>query len=223
MSTPDLQASKQEGPTRRERRRQRTEDLILEAATRVFQSKGIVTTTMQDIAGVVDVAQGTLYNYFPNKEALTVAVVRRLINAYAEELSAPRDEHNHFEPLELVAFACAALIEKGATDPIWRALVDRHDVLVDTLHDEILDFAMANLRDAMRSGAIKATEAELLLQWRIGSWMIAGAIRDIAQSRLPSLDVSFDIAFHVLLQKGISSAEAKRIIRKVRNHVRKSR
>ncbi|SCK15165.1 transcriptional regulator, TetR family [Variovorax sp. HW608] len=224
LPAPDSQAAAQEGgPTRRERRRQRTEDLILEAATQVFQTKGIVATTMQDIAVEVDVVQGTLYNYFPTKEALTVAVVRRLINAFAEELAIQGGDRTTFEPLDLVAFACVAVIEKGVTDPIWRALVERYDVLVDAVHDEIREFAMANLREAVRGGAIKATEAELQLQWRLGSWMMAGAIRDIVQGKLASLDVAFDIALHVLLQKGIPPAEARRIVRKVRNHVRRNR
>src|SRR5689334_6947454 len=94
-----------EVPTRRQRRRQRVEDQILDGATQMFLAKGIGATTMQDIATEVDVAQGTLYNYFPNKEALTLSVVRRLINGYARELLNKGSERPSLEPLDLVAYA----------------------------------------------------------------------------------------------------------------------
>ncbi|MBI5277735.1 MAG: TetR/AcrR family transcriptional regulator [Burkholderiales bacterium] len=210
-----------EAPTRRQRRRQRVEDEILEGATQMFLAKGIGATTMQDIATEVDVAQGTLYNYFPNKEALTLSVVRRLINRYARELLNKGSERPNLEPLELVAYACVAIVDKGVTDPLWRALVERFDAFNDALHDEIGEFALANLHDAVRSGAISGSEAELSMQWRIGSWMIAGVIRDIVLGRLEAA-AKFDVALHILLQKGVSQTEAKRIVRRIRDHLRRT-
>lgn len=44
-------------------------DTILEAATRVFDSEGITGTTNR-IAGQAGVSIGSLYQYFPNKEAI---------------------------------------------------------------------------------------------------------------------------------------------------------
>ncbi|MEM1380676.1 MAG: TetR/AcrR family transcriptional regulator [Pseudomonadota bacterium] len=53
------------------------EDAIVEAATRAFLHGGLRAARMAEIAKAADVAEGTLYLYFKNKEALFSAVVAR--------------------------------------------------------------------------------------------------------------------------------------------------
>jgi AcrR family transcriptional regulator len=48
--------------------------LILETAIGIFASKGYHATTMQDVADALSIAKGTIYEYFPNKEDLFLAV-----------------------------------------------------------------------------------------------------------------------------------------------------
>lgn len=52
-----------------ERRRE-----ILEAATQLFRERGFDVTTVQAIASSAGVAAGTIYIYFPSKEAILVAL-----------------------------------------------------------------------------------------------------------------------------------------------------
>lgn len=59
----------------RQERVQRKEDLIIEAARTMFMDSGFNGTTMAQIARASGVADGTLYTYFHNKEALARAVV----------------------------------------------------------------------------------------------------------------------------------------------------
>ncbi|MGK9273306.1 TetR/AcrR family transcriptional regulator [Williamsia muralis] len=51
-------------------------DVILEAATRVFDSEGAAGTTNR-IADVAGVSIGSLYQYFPNKHAIMAALAWR--------------------------------------------------------------------------------------------------------------------------------------------------
>mgnify|MGYP006293938867 FL=1 len=53
---------------RREREQRRAQ--ILEAAKKVFSSKGFNSATMEEIAGEAELSPGTLYIYFKNKEEL---------------------------------------------------------------------------------------------------------------------------------------------------------
>jgi AcrR family transcriptional regulator len=53
-------------------------DHILDAATRVFAAKGFNGATIRDIAHVAGVADGTIYNYFDNKDALLFGILDRL-------------------------------------------------------------------------------------------------------------------------------------------------
>ena len=59
--------------TKRERIEEK-ESKIIAAARQVFLRKGIDGTRMSEIAKVADVAEGTLYLYFKNKEALLQAI-----------------------------------------------------------------------------------------------------------------------------------------------------
>jgi AcrR family transcriptional regulator len=58
-----------------ERRRERTRQELLAAATRVLADKGLHSTKITDIAAAADVGVGTFYLHFPDKETLFDAVV----------------------------------------------------------------------------------------------------------------------------------------------------
>ena len=48
---------------------------ILDAASRLFRSKGWESTTTRDIAGAAGIAGGTLFNYFRTKEAVAATLI----------------------------------------------------------------------------------------------------------------------------------------------------
>jgi AcrR family transcriptional regulator len=51
---------------------------ILDAATRIFASKGYNRATIRDVARAAGVADGTIYNYFANKADLLMGLLDRL-------------------------------------------------------------------------------------------------------------------------------------------------
>jgi AcrR family transcriptional regulator len=54
---------------------------ILEAAARVFAEKGYATTRIIEVARAAQVGKGTIYEYFPSKEALFFAVFESMMDA----------------------------------------------------------------------------------------------------------------------------------------------
>jgi TetR/AcrR family fatty acid metabolism transcriptional regulator len=52
-----------------------SEQLIIEAALRVFSAKGFADTRMADVANEANLSYGLIYHYFQNKEALFDAIV----------------------------------------------------------------------------------------------------------------------------------------------------
>lgn len=64
---------------RKERITRQREEQILKAALKVFSEKGFGAATIPDIAGKAGLAVGSIYNYFPNKRELFVAVIRHFI------------------------------------------------------------------------------------------------------------------------------------------------
>lgn len=57
-------------PGRRLRKREETAERLVDTAFTLFTAHGYEAVTMEQIAAAADVAKGTLYNYFPVKEAL---------------------------------------------------------------------------------------------------------------------------------------------------------
>lgn len=58
-----------------EKKRQQRQKVILMAAADVFKRKGFDGAKIEDIAERANVAPGTVYNYFPTKDALLLALV----------------------------------------------------------------------------------------------------------------------------------------------------
>ncbi len=73
---------------RRERKKQQTRQHIAETARRLFAERGFERVTVAEVARAADVAEQTVYNYFPTKEDL---VYWRLESFEEGLLSAVRD------------------------------------------------------------------------------------------------------------------------------------
>jgi len=52
---------------------------IIEAALDIFSERGLVAARLEDIAKAAGVSKGTIYLYFPNKEALFCEMIRQMI------------------------------------------------------------------------------------------------------------------------------------------------
>jgi AcrR family transcriptional regulator len=80
----------QDGRTRRPV--EEREAQIIDAAFLAFAEAGLDETRLEDIARLAGVAKGTIYLYFPNKEALFREMIRRTVVARLDELErAPHD------------------------------------------------------------------------------------------------------------------------------------
>jgi AcrR family transcriptional regulator len=69
---------------RRERRRAETQERILRAAIRLFESKGFAHTTVAEITQAADVGKGTFFNYFSTKEQVIQAILANFARQFDE-------------------------------------------------------------------------------------------------------------------------------------------
>jgi AcrR family transcriptional regulator len=71
--------------SRRKREREERRASILEAAARVFFSKGFQVATMDEVAAEAELSKGTLYLYFKNKDDLFLALSARVLGRVVEQ------------------------------------------------------------------------------------------------------------------------------------------
>ena len=100
---------------RKEREKQQRREEIIEAAEKVFFSKGFNQSTMDDIAEKAELSKGTLYIYFKSKDDLHMAVARKAIHMLRNYTSkASEGEGTALEKLGQMGRAC---IEFSRTHP----------------------------------------------------------------------------------------------------------
>ena len=78
-----------------------TERRIVECARKLFGDKGFEQTTTRDLAEAAGIATGTLFNYFPTKEALAMTIVLDALEGARAEFE---DRLRGDEPLEEALF-----------------------------------------------------------------------------------------------------------------------
>jgi AcrR family transcriptional regulator len=69
---------------RREQRRSRSREEILEAARRVLLRSGIGATTLDSVAKEIGVSKAALYYYFPSKDALLFELIFGTLESHAQ-------------------------------------------------------------------------------------------------------------------------------------------
>lgn len=82
---------------RRERKKEETRLNIIDCSIELFRAKGFQETSMEEIATKTDIAKGTLYNYFENKESILSAYVQSSIMDFGEELESLLKDHSGIE------------------------------------------------------------------------------------------------------------------------------
>ncbi|WP_067802217.1 TetR family transcriptional regulator [Actinomadura formosensis] len=80
-------------PGRRERKKQRTREALVDAAFTLFAEKGFDATTVEEIADTVDVSSRTFFRYFASKEEVALTFQEEQVRAVMTALATrPADE-----------------------------------------------------------------------------------------------------------------------------------
>lgn len=177
---------------RRERKKRKTREDLIEAAARLFAARGFDETTTEDIAEAADVSQRTFFRHFPSKEAVLYGGDEEAERAFRAAIAGrPADE----PPLVAVSAALRTLTASYAGDPertflqaklaaaypsvsaysravvqrglervIISALAERMDVdpVADPRPEVIAGAAMSALRVALRQWVVTGGAADLL-------------------------------------------------------------
>ncbi|WP_137723373.1 TetR/AcrR family transcriptional regulator [Prescottella subtropica] len=165
-----------------ERRRQ-----ILERSGEIFAAKGIPSTTVREIAEACGVYSGTLYHYFPSKDAIVTEIIRVYVAELHERCSEVVDRR--LPPIERLEALVLVAIDTAEHHPhataIWQVETDYMRTIMDQASlAEKGDFAAAlwlqcitEARDTgqLRADVDPATFYQLMRDavWMTNRWFTA--------------------------------------------------
>lgn len=192
----------------------RRQEEILDVAARLFAEQGYHQVDVQTVADELGIGKGTVYRYFPRKEALFLAtvdrVIRRLKVAIDARLAGLRD------PLERIAAAVEAYLEFFATNSsLVELLIQERAEFKNRQQPTYFEHRQVNIRPwremlqgLIAQGRIRAMPVERIIT--VISDLLYGTMftnyftRRRASFRTQAADI-LDIVFH-----GILSAPERR-------------
>ncbi len=106
--------------------------VIVEAAARILEAAGLAGFTTNAIAERAGVSVGSLYQYFPNKDAITRALIRRELETLEAAVSAIDPVHGVPTPLtRLVTIAVKQQLDRPALAQLLEIEEERLGASVD--------------------------------------------------------------------------------------------
>jgi AcrR family transcriptional regulator len=150
---------------------------ILVAARAVFAELGYGGATVRDVIRRTQLASGTFYNYFPDKESLFRAVVEQSAETVRARVQTARREARSLE--EFVAAGFREYFAFLADDPEGFALMQRNSGTIRAMFDEPIfgagvDELAADLQTAMSSGLVPAVDAGYVAAAMVGTALEVG-------------------------------------------------
>src|SRR3546814_3822764 len=122
----DISYQIEDGPTPlRVRKKQQQNADLLRIAVKLFRRRGYEQTRMEDIAVQASVSTKTVYNYFPTKQQLLIALLNqdrvRMQMAYEKVVSHPPDDPA--EALALLIRADVGYVRSVEDKRLWREML----------------------------------------------------------------------------------------------------
>ena len=102
---------------RKEREKKMRRQQIMDAAKKVFASKGFGGATVENITEEAELSPATLYLYFKNKDELFASLNLRMLEALIAKMENVRDQKN-LSPEKKIKALEKALYEVYLTDPL---------------------------------------------------------------------------------------------------------
>jgi AcrR family transcriptional regulator len=143
---------------------------IVEAATRVFAQKGFRRATTREVARAAGVSEGTIYNYFEDKDALLLAILDRLNETERRAADFEEEMDTDFRGfLEQYLRRRVSLIWENRE--VFRVVLS--EMLVNAelrerylkhVVDPTMSIAEENFRSRMEQGEVLETDAPLAMR-----------------------------------------------------------
>ncbi|MBK1889644.1 TetR/AcrR family transcriptional regulator [Undibacterium sp. 14-3-2] len=113
-----------------------TIDAIFEAGARILQTQELAAFNTNAVAKLAGVSIGTLYQYFPNKNAILIAMAQRELNKVSQTIIQKIDSNSAVDDRELARTIVRALLKAfGGRQRMRKVLLEA--LIANGLSDEL--------------------------------------------------------------------------------------
>ncbi len=196
-------------PNRRDRRKLATRQAFLDATIALLSSRSMDALTVDEIAMRADVAKGTFYNYFPDKDALARELALSL-RAHMETEIALTNE-GATDPAERIARALCCVLRYCQNAPEQAAAMARLFPHAADPAAPINAGVRADVRAGRARGRIRAPSEDVAVACIIGVFM-AGVTRALELSPRQAKTFVRDLGTILLHGLGLSRSQAEGIM-----------
>lgn len=138
---------------RDQRKAQRTRARLMDAAVRVFARDGFEAASVNVIAQEAEVANGTFYLHFRDKDEIAGTVAFRMAADVAARLDAAMADMD--DAVERVSFGTRQFLNLATSDPAWGWALFRSAWALPALREQVIAYARADLLRGRRQGVFK--------------------------------------------------------------------
>jgi len=171
---------------RKEREKQQRKLDIIDAAEKVFLTKGFDQTTMDDVAEQVELSKGTLYLYFRSKEELYSEIIKRgeqiLTNLFKEAVDTEENglckvkrigeafikfyhEHEEYHEALMTGHSKTHVDEEEEyCDDCAKSKTESNEVFVNAIQEGIKDGSIRKDIDPMKTSLLLWAQSMGILQ-----------------------------------------------------------
>lgn len=187
-----------------EARKRESRDRLVEAATRVFTAKGYAGARMADIAGEARMSHGLSFHYFPNKEAMFIAVVEATMG-YASDMSLTAAAGSG-PAIEKLEHLCCRMLEGAQKNPAHTAIMFQTSSsatvpegalkILRGASDDIFVVIATLISEAQTAGQLDEGDPQMLARALLAT--ISGLALSVADKPQPDTFPALEVVMRVL-------------------------
>jgi AcrR family transcriptional regulator len=188
------------GQGKRERNKAHNRAAILAAAREVFADLGYGTASVRDIIRGTDLASGTFYNYFPDKEAVFRAILEEDAEEARIRVRAARAAAGDLESFVRDGFR--AYFRFLSEEPLTVLMMRRNAGTIRAMFDTPalgagLEDLVSDLRAAVAAGQLPDHDVEMMASAMIGAGFELGVL--MVERDPPDIDGATEMATTLFL------------------------
>lgn len=171
-------------------------DLLLDAAAEVIAEQGYARATMTQIAARASSSIGSLYQFFPNKELLSDALIQRYLDKIEEQFDVLRDDAERLSVPQIADRLLSISANMSQSYPFMIELVSaetpRGREATRRLRDRLRDVLLR------KSSSLSATRAEAMAEAVLLVLRTASNIRNMPGRQIDAT-AELGVALHCYL------------------------